>query len=49
MGYAVSAFLPTYFMETFDVSATIAGRNLGLQSAIFGFLGLLFGGVFLTS
>ena len=46
MGYAVSAFLPTYFMETFEVSATIAGRNLGLQSAIFGFLGLLFGGVF---
>ena len=46
MGYAVSAFLPTYFMETFEVSKTIAGRNLGLQSAIFGFLGLLFGGVF---
>ena len=46
MGYAVSAFLPTYFMETFEVSATIAGRNLGLQSAIFGLLGLLFGGVF---
>ena len=46
MGYAVSAFLPTYFMETFEVSKTIAGKNLGLQSAIFGFLGLLFGGVF---
>jgi MFS family permease len=45
MGYAVSAFLPTYFMETFEVSKTIAGRNLGLQSAIFGFLGLLFGEV----
>jgi MFS family permease len=46
MGYAVSAFLPTYFMETFEVTKTIAGKNLGLQSAIFGFLGLLFGGVF---
>ena len=46
IGYATSAFLPTYFMETFDVSKTIAGRNLGLQSAIAGFLGLLFGGLF---
>ena len=46
MGYAVSAFLPTYFMETFEVTKTIAGKNLGLQSAIFGFLGLLFGGIF---
>ena len=45
IGYATSAFLPTYFMETFDVSKTIAGRNLGLQSAIAGFLGLLFGGL----
>ena len=45
IGYATSAFLPTYFMDTFDVTKTVAGRNLGLQSAIAGFLGLLFGGV----
>ena len=41
MGYAVSAFLPAYFIETFEVTKTVAGRNLGLQSAIFGFFGLL--------
>ena len=46
MGYAVSAFLPAYFIETFEVTKTVAGRNLGLQSAIFGFFGLLTGGLF---
>ena len=45
MGYAVSAFLPAYFIETFEVTKTVAGRNLGLQSAVFGFFGLLTGGL----